>query len=62
MGWKVVVSKPLLDRVELVAPVLEDASVTETPVVEGGVAKVETSSNAIVIVAPAPELVDVEIA
>ena len=48
--------------VALVAPVIEGANATVTPVVEGVVAKVETASDAIVMVAPAPEVVDVKIA
>ena len=39
-----------LGRVALVAPVLEDAIVKETPVLEGGIAEVEPTSVAIVIV------------
>ena len=49
-------------RVAHVAPVIEGANATVTPVVEGVVAEVETTSDAVIIVAPAPEVVDVEIA
>ena len=39
-------------------PVLEDSNVRITPVLEGVVAEVATTSDAVVIVASAPEVVD----
>ena len=50
--------------VTLVAPVIEGANATATPVVEGVIAKVEVknTSDAVIIIAPAPKVVDVEMA
>ena len=47
------------DRVTLVAPILEDASVTVTPVIKGVVAKVDSTSVAVVTSASPLKVVDV---
>ena len=52
-----------LDKVAVVAPIVESANAKETPVVEGVVVKVaSTCEVAIVIVATAPGVVDVKVA
>ena len=53
-----------LGGVTLIAPVIEGPNAPVTPDVEGVVVKVEveTSSDAVIMVAPAPEVVDVKIA
>ena len=47
--------------VALVAPVLESANAKETPALEGVVVEVETTSDAVVIVASLLEVVDVKV-
>ena len=49
------------ERVALVAPVLEGANAKETPVIEGVVAKVDSTSVAVVVVASLLKVVDVEV-
>ena len=52
-----------LNRVALIAPIVESANAKETPVVEGVVVEVaSTCEVAIVIVAPTPGVVDVTVA
>ena len=61
MGWKVVFSvmQIPLEMVALVAPIHKDANAIGTPVIKGVIAKVDSTSVAVVTVAPAPEVVKV---